>query len=306
METQSHFLPGYPEWFHAALVLTHRMTLAALLMGGFYASRMTTIRRSELRQGVQLGVWGAAGMLFQTDAQTLIPASTSAFFTQFTSVFIPVWVAFAARRLPPPRVGIASGLVVLGCALLSGVDLSGLGFGVGEWETVLAALLFSGQILCLGQQKFHGNDMRRVAVVMFLVKAAALSPLVFLAAPNHSANAQGTSEAVFSATGWTALYSDPSMWLMLSVLTLFCTVYSYSIMTHWQPRVSPVQAGLIYATEPVFATLWALFLPGWFSRLAEISYPDESLSLSFLGGALAIVAANLLITTQPSAGESAQ
>jgi drug/metabolite transporter (DMT)-like permease len=229
-------------------------------------------------------------MILQTDAQTRIAASTSAFFTQFTSVFIPVWVALVSRRAPSLRVVCASGLVVLGCALLSGVQWSRLGFGLGEWETILAAALFSGQILCLEKDGFRRNDMRRVAVIMFAVKAVVLFPLVL--------GARSEAGAAGADCGWMSLYGSPSIWVMLGLLTLFSTVYGYSTMTQWQRHVSPVQAGLIYATEPVFATLWALFLPGWFSRLSGISYANESLGLSFVGGALAILCANALIILQ--------
>jgi hypothetical protein len=70
--------------------------------------------------------------------------------------------------------------------------------------------------------------------------------------------------------------------------------------------VSSVQAGLIYATEPVFATVWALFLPGWFSGLAGIQYENEVLGGAFFLGAFAILLANVLAATQPqqSAGGS--
>jgi drug/metabolite transporter (DMT)-like permease len=274
------------------------MAFAALLMGVFFADRLRRLQRGELWQGVQLGMWGALGMLLQTDAQNRIPASTSAFFTQFTSVFLPVWVAISSRRFPNPRVALASGLVVCGCALLSGVDFKGLGFGFGEWETILAALLFSGQILTLDQEKFRANDMRSVAVVMFTVKALVMLPVV-LGARGLLIEAPSDLLTLAAATGWRAMYASPSMWLMLGLLTLLCTVYSYSVMTQWQPRVSPVHAGLIYATEPVFATLWALFLPGWFSHLAGLSYQNESLGLSFFAGATAILLANVLMALAP-------
>jgi drug/metabolite transporter (DMT)-like permease len=228
-------------------------------------------------------------MLLQTDAQTRIEASTSAFFTQFTSVFVPAWVALAARRKPTLRVVCASLLVVAGCAVLSGVRLSGMGFGFGEWETIFAAALFTGQILCLERPGFQGNDMRRVAVVMFAVKALVLLPLVLANKPTDA----------LSWGGWSALYSSPPMWVMLGVLTVFSTVYGYGTMTQWQPHVSSVQAGLIYATEPVFATLWALFLPGWFSKIAGIDYRNEVIGWAFCLGALAILLANVLVATHP-------
>ena len=85
------------------------------------------------------------------------------------------------------------------------------------------------------------------------------------------------------------------------ILTLFCTTYAYATMVRWQPHVTSTQAGLIYATEPVFATLWALFLPGWFSALAGIAYANEHLTPPFYLGALLILAANAVIILAPQA-----
>jgi drug/metabolite transporter (DMT)-like permease len=88
------------------------------------------------------------------------------------------------------------------------------------------------------------------------------------------------------------------MWVMLGVLTLCSTLFGYATMIAWQPRVSSVQAGLIYASEPVFATVWALFLPSWYSALSGITYANEVIGGAFVVGALAIVAANVLIALQ--------
>ena len=55
---------------------------------------------------------------------------------------------------------------------------------------------------------------------------------------------------------------------------------------------------MIYASEPVFATVWALFLPGWYSALSGITYANEVIGGAFVVGALAIVVANVLIALQ--------
>jgi drug/metabolite transporter (DMT)-like permease len=288
MALQAVYFPGRPDWFHAALVLGSRMALAAVIWGCVLAGRLRRMTRLEVVQGSLLGVWGAAGMIFQTHAQQTIPASTSAFFTQFTSVFIPAWIAWTSRRAPSVRVVCASGLVIFGCGMLSGVDWGGMGFGLGEWETVGAALFFTGQILVLERDDFRGNGMDRVALVMFGVKA-----LIFWAVVGWGEWVTG-----FPKGSWGGIGSQPGMWVMLGVLTLCSTLFGYATMIAWQPRVSSVQAGLIYASEPVFATVWALFLPGWYSVLSGITYANEVIGGAFVVGALAIVAANVLIALQ--------
>jgi drug/metabolite transporter (DMT)-like permease len=91
------------------------------------------------------------------------------------------------------------------------------------------------------------------------------------------------------------LYASGGVWGITAILTAFCTVFAYTTMTRWQPRVSSVHAGLIYATEPVFATVWALFLPGMYSRWCGLDYANERLGAGFFWGAALVLAANVLI-----------
>lgn len=284
MQAQAAAAPGHAEWFHAALILFNRMLLATVIMLALLGPRMRGLHRLELRQGLELGLFGGLGMLLQTDAQNYIAASTSAFFTQFTCVFVPLTVALRSRRMPPAPVILACMLVMAGCAVLSGLKLGELRLGRGEWETILGAALFTGQILCLERAGFHGNDSRRTATVMFAVKGALL--LAFVIA--------GGSVAVAGA------YASPGVLVLTAILAVVCTVYSYTTMTHWQPRVTATQAGLIYATEPVFASAWALFLPGWFSGFAGIAYANERLSWQLFAGGGLILAANLLLIARPN------
>ncbi len=283
MLAQGALMPGRAEWFHAAFTLMNRMLLSTIVMTLLLRGRLRGLSKSECVQGLQLGLFGGLGMLLQTDAQNYIAASTSAFFTQFTSVFVPIYVAIHGRRFPPWAVVFAAGLVVAGCAVLSGVELGSIHLGRGEWETILSAMLFTGQIVTLERPVFRGNDMRRTATVMFGVKALVLVPLVVVG---------GGADVVRAYT------SGPVILLTL-ILTLFCTTYAYATMVRWQPHVTSTQAGLIYATEPVFATLWALFLPGWFSTLAGIAYANENLSPQFQIGAALILAANIVIIFAP-------
>jgi hypothetical protein len=65
-----------------------------------------------------------AGMLLQTDAQNYIAASTSAFFTQFTCVFVPLTVALRSRRMPSVSVIAACAVTGAAEAITSGTTPS--------------------------------------------------------------------------------------------------------------------------------------------------------------------------------------
>jgi drug/metabolite transporter (DMT)-like permease len=284
MQAQALVLPGHTEWFHAAFVLFNRMFIATLLMLTLLGRRVFGLTRREVRQGLELGLFGGLGMLFQTDAQHYIAASTSAFFTQFTCVFVPLVVAIRSRRLPSLVVMLACLLVMTGCVLLSGVQLGKIGLGRGEWETILSAALFTGQILCLERAEFRPNHMLRTAAVMFAVKGTLLLPLVFAG----------------GGLGWAQAYASGPVVVLSLILAVFCTAYAYGTMVRWQPHVTSTQAGIIYATEPVFASAWALFLPAWFSTFAGITYPNEMLSWQLFAGGGLMLTANLLLIYRPS------
>lgn len=303
MLAQASAIPGHSDIFHAGLVLWVRMVLASGLMFFLFRGQVRGLRGSEIRQGTELGIYGGLGMLLQTDAQHSIPASTSAFFTQFTCIFVPVVVAFRTRMFPSVSVGLASTMVLAGCALLSGVKPGTIGFGPGEWETIAAAALFTGQILVLERAQYRENEMRGTAFVMFAVKAAVLSPVVFGEPLTSSLCGNGGFGDVCRQI--VEAYATPSTLCMALLITIFSTVYSYATMIFWQPMVSSVQAGIIYATEPIFATGWALFLPGLFSAAGGFAYPNESISAAFCWGAALIVGANLLILrTQNASGNA--
>jgi drug/metabolite transporter (DMT)-like permease len=293
---QEQRLPEVGPLSQASLLLMNRMAVAALVMIALIGRRILSVNRREIAQGLELGLFGGVGMLFQTHAQTFIPASTSAFFTQFTCVFVPLAVAWRSKQLPDFRTGLACAMVLLGCAMISGFHGEAQGFGSGEWETIAAAALFTGQILALERPSYAGNDMARVAVVMFLLKA-----FLFLAFPLPLL---WESLQAGQFAGWTDLYGNRVMWGMLCVLGLFSTAYGYATMLQWQPRVSATQAGVIYATEPVFATGWALFLPEWLSGWAGVSYGNEQLGIGFAVGAALVLSANALLIVQnrPSSG----
>jgi drug/metabolite transporter (DMT)-like permease len=66
-------------------------------------------------------------------------------------------------------------------------------------------------------------------------------------------------------------------------------------MNRYQPEVSASEAGIIYGAEPLFASVFALFLPALFARWAGVAYDNERLTLRQLVGGGLVIAANVLL-----------
>lgn len=283
-------VPGHSSFFFAALCVTLRFGLASLLLGlCFPRACRRGFTRSEFRQGIVLGLLGSAGLILQMDGMAYTHASTAAFLTQGYCVWIPLWFALRHRHFPGWQAIGATALVIIGAAVLAGVDLTNFRLGRGELENLLGSVFFAGQILWLERREFAGNHVARFSLVMFVTMALVSLPLTLFLAQSPVAL-------------WLAFSSPTALWL-LAGLTIFCTLITFLLANRWQPEVPAAEAGLLYCTEPVFTSLVTLFLPGLIAGWSGISYPNEVLTRNLLVGGGLILAANVWM--QLSAGKPA-
>ena len=280
-------LPGRDPWFFSSLMIATRFGLGALLLWLAHPRAFAQMRAGEWRQGVGLGVCGGLGMLFQADGLAFTEASTSAFLTQFASVLVPLFIVLRTRRAPSLFVIFCVALVVAGVAVLARLDWGAIRVGRGELETLIGTAFFAAQILWLGRPVFHGNHTGRVTLVMFLTIAVILAPIV-------AAHAHRAGDALI-------LVSTGPLAATLIALTLACSLFAFLIMNRWQPFVDATTAGIVYCSEPLFATLFALFLPAWLGRFLKIEYANESATTHLLIGGSLITIANILIALKPDA-----
>jgi len=270
--------PGISTWFVAAITVVVRFGSGALLLALAGLSRPS---RKELQQALILGVFSAAGMLLQMDALNFSPASTSAFLTQGYIVILPVVGALTARTLPRAKTVLCIFASTCGLFILSGFDWTHLRLGRGETETLGAACSFAVQILALDAARFRGNRARVVTAVMFVCVAALLAPLAFC-----------------TMRGWSELgllFGTPFSLLMVFVLSVPCTVIAFSLMNRYQPAVSASEAGIVYGAEPVFTSLYTLFLPSLLGAFARVAYVNEIPTRELLLGGGLVVVANVVL-----------
>jgi drug/metabolite transporter (DMT)-like permease len=266
--------------FLASWMQVARFGLSAVMLLPFVFGRNRPTG-NELRQGVVLAFWGGAGMWLQADALAYTEASTSAFLTQAYCIFLPLWACVRTRRGPGMRVSLATVMVLAGGAILSGMRPDDLRIGRGEMETLLAAFLFTFQILCLENPRYKGNRGIPVSFVMFVAIAVMFVPVTVGTGPDLKACVEaGASVESF---------------VLVASLALFCSVGAYVLMNVWQPRVPATEAGLIYTIEPVFTAVYVLFLPVVLGRFVGESYPNEVVTVSLVAGGGLILGANVLM-----------
>jgi len=283
--TQQRIVPESTSLFITAWALAPRFILGAIFFLFTQWKAVVSLTSAEWKQSLSLGIFATAGMLFQTDGLMRTAASTSAFLTQLYAILIPIYLGVRARKLPPWTVWVSSILVLVGVSILGNFDWHALRFGRGEAETLIASCFFMGQILSLEVGAWRNNRVMAVTAMMFFIQATVFLVLTLCVAPRPA-------DLILPLTSgaWDAIT------LTLSALS---TVSALVIMNTYQPWITATEAGLIYCVEPIFGSVFALFLPVWLSRFASITYENEVTTKALLIGGGLITAANILIQLKP-------
>lgn len=197
-------------------------------------------QRGELwRDGAVLGAWLIAGYGTQTIALQTTSANRAAFFTALSVVLVPVWLVFVQRRRMPALLWTALPLAVAGLALLS---WEGGALVVGDAWALACAVTYAGFIVTL-ERMAH----RHAALPFTLVQVLTVTVLAWV-------------WAAISAPG--QLWPPAGAWAPLLYLGVAATAATTLMQTVGQRTVSAANASLIYALEPVTATLFSFLLIG--------------------------------------------
>jgi len=250
--------------------LALRFALATLLMVAMFAFQRGALRdfRAHWRGGLTCGFFLFIGYALQTAGLQTTAASKSAFLTGLFVVLVPLMSSLLKRRAPRPAESLGAVLALGGTALLTLDPSAGLRLSVGDVLTIGCAIAFSAHMLAVER---------------------------FTSPRSHQALAlwQVAGVGVFSAAG--CFWIEPPRLQMtarlawaLVVTALLATTVSFALYTWAQARTTANRASIIFALEPVFASITA-----WL-------WAHESWTLrTFAGGAL-ILGAIVLVELKPS------
>jgi drug/metabolite transporter (DMT)-like permease len=286
----------------ASFYMALRFTIAMVLLATAMPSLFRRLTRAEWLMGMGVGLPFAAGFLLQVAGLNELPASRSGFLTSLCVVFTPLLIIAVERRWPRPAVVMGAAIALLGTAFLTGLLVPDRRFGlhlaadsssplgIGDALTVAAAFLFGFQIIAIDVFARRMTS-ERLTPGMFLA-VIVVAVVVFVASASLRPVPAGPS-------AWAGLLMHGPFLPLTAITSVFCSALAFRLMNTYQPEVSPVQAASIYTLEPVFATLWAMWLPGVLSPLVGLDYPSEGADqMLVLGGAL-IVLGNIVSLGAP-------
>ena len=244
-----------------AVLVFARFAIAALLMLIFFRKARSSLTNRQIwLDGIMLGGLMFLAYLSQMIGLDDINPSVSAFLTSLYVVFTALISSAYNLRLPTKIMLLGVGLATFGAGFIQGPPH--LTWGVAEFITVFCALLFALHIL-FTQHITTRRDPVAVSTTSFIVVTICSIITVFILG-------DGTD-----AKQWQLLFSDG---VIVPVLLLgiggsfFCLLF----LNMYQRYLHPIQAAIIYALEPVWATIYGL----------QLGMVDWSIWILIGGGAL--------------------
>ncbi len=226
-------------------ILFWRFTIATCLL--LIISLFSQWHKVDWLDGVILGMCLFAGYLFQTWGLIYTTPARSAFITGLSVILVPP-LAFLVLKSRFDRFSIVGTVISLfGLVLLTwqkGEAPSS--FLLGDFLTLLGAAAYALQIVLV--EKFT-KDNESLPLATIEMGTVALLSLVF---------------GILFRQSIYPCFSEGE-WGSILFLGIFATALAFTLQKRAQKHTSAIHAGLIFASEPVFAAIFSYFL--WQERL---------------------------------------
>jgi drug/metabolite transporter (DMT)-like permease len=237
--------------------LALRLALAALVLVALFPRQVARAPRGAWRAGAALGLLIGFGFLGQTAGLLYTTPAKSSFITGLTTPLVP-FVAYLWLGARPSRENLAGVVLAsVGGALILAPAGAG-GFNTGDLVTLATTFLFAAHITLMSAYA-RRFDPRQLSVLQIAVAAALL---VAAWGGLWSADALGATLAPALARELQPLaWSARAAWQLVYMI-LAATVLTFLMWTWGQARMSATHAAVIFALEPVFATMFAVLVRG--------------------------------------------
>lgn len=206
-----------------------------------------TNMKKLLKYGIICGIFLCIAQTLQTYGLQTTTTAKSGFLTALYIIFVSVIGLFVGKKLTGKMViGIITAVVGMYFLCLFGEAVS---FNVGDGLTILCAVFFAGQILCI--DKFVADiDGLKLSCTQFLTAGIINTILMFILETPNMENILACSTAL--------LYSG----------IMSCGV-AYTLQVIGQKYADPTSASIIMSLESVFAAV-----SGWIILSQRMSIPQ--------------------------------
>lgn len=236
-----------------------RFAIASIILLTCFYSKIS-LTRQNLLYGALLGILLAGTVTFQTIGLTYTTASTASFITGLSVILVAFFEAFLKGKWPSSSVLLAALLALIGIGMITLND--GFHINQGDLWVLLCAFCFAGYILTAGfcSKSNETFSLTFIQAILICLSSGLLSLLTHsFEMPSHS-----------------------NVWIAILFCSIFASVIAFLLQLKFQKYISASKAAIIFALEPVFATITAAI------------YLHEQLSYQFYLGAACVLIAILI------------
>ena len=242
--------------------LFFRFAIASILMFFIAYKYLNEINKKTILYGIILGLFLFSAFATQTFGLAYTKSSIVAFITGLNVIVVPFLAYFIFKDYISKNVLIATVIAVVGLYLLT---MSGaLTIGKGELLTLICAFLFALQIIFTGK---FSKEVNVFLLVLFQLLTVTVLSLIF---------SLSLDDVTFNLT------YDYVFFKAVIITAVFATVYAFLIQTYMQQFTTATKTAIIFAMEPVSASVFAYISVG------------EVLTNIQLSGAILIVFATVI------------
>ena len=245
LDTAEIYSSGNQTNIVATLFVALRFGFAIGLFFIFVPSIREEIRGYQVwNDGAILALFMLGGFVFQMIGLEGISPAVSAFLTSLYVLFTALILAWLAGKLQSRNLLLGVILATFGAGFIQGPPQ--LHYDISEWLTILCALMFAGHII------FTDICTKRASPIGLTFTSITISTIMcFLLFDIFLYFDIGSVDLIGLLTDTNFLYP-----LLLS--SIFGTFGALAMVNMYQKYMDPVRAAILYALEPVWATLLAI------------------------------------------------
>ena len=227
------------------VLVAARFAIAALVMVIFFPKARAALRdKEQWKGGALLGGVMLVGFVTQMIGLDEINPAVSAFLTSLYVVFTALITIFMTRSQPSRVLMFGVLLATFGAGFIQGPPH--LTWGFGEVMTVVCAVFFALHIIYT-QRITQVMDPVGVTQTSFAVVALGAVAMVLLLGGGRSIEE------------WRFIFAD-GVFIPVLCLGIGGSFFCLLLLNMYQRYLHPIQAAIIYALEPVWATTYGLGL----------------------------------------------
>lgn len=223
-----------------------RFILTSIILTITFAPFLKSISLKLIKHSAIIAFWLFLCLVAQVYALRFTSASNTAFITALGVVVVPIFSAVILRKAPTLSNVFGIILATGGLVFITGVYRSFSMLNKGDIITLVSVIFITMQVILTDRYATQTDDPILLGVCQIWFVALYSTIAWFFSSP----------ETFFKITYSTELVTA------VVLTSIICTAYAFTAQIVAQKYVSPTRVAVVFTLEPVFALMYALYIPG--------------------------------------------